>query len=181
MNPRTPMQPSPPEPCRSDAAGFSLVELMLSLGLVVITLILLQSTLFSAVKNRVATAEQDHRNAQAYDLVQRLTAIPFGMQGDPAATGAQLSELFDDDQDLGTATLKSLETAPGTPGHSFSTNFDGIITPWRVSVTADLDGDGKTLGFREGRPDLLQIEVYALDRLMFKTTRAAEFPNTRRD
>ncbi len=169
-------------PQRNDElAGFSLVELMLSLSLVVVTLILLQSTLFSAIKNRVATAEQDQRNAMAYDLIQRLTAIPFGKQGDPAATGAQLSELFDDDQDLGTVNLKNLQTAPATPGHSFTTNLDGVTTAWRISVTSDLDGDGLTTSFREGRPDLLQIEIYAQGRLMFRTARAAEYTNTRKD
>lgn len=181
MNFAPPVSVTPSANPGSSETGFSLVELMLSLGLVVITLVLLQSTLFSAVKNRVATAEQDHRNAHAYDLMQRLTAIPFGKQGDPAATGTQLTELFDDDQDLGIVTLKSLETGPGTPGHSFSTIFDGISTRWRVTVTADLDGDGNTTSFREGRIDLLQIEVFALDRLMFRTSRAAEFVNTRRD
>jgi len=161
--------------------GFSLVELMLSLSLVVLTLILLQSTLFSAIRTRVATAEQDHRNALAYDFVQRLTAIPFGKAGDPPATPAQLSEFFDDDQDLGTVVLKNLETPAGSDGHSFTTTLEGVTTLWRIAVTADLDGDGLTTGFREGRPDLLMIEVYAEDRLMFRTERAAGFPNTRKD
>ena len=150
----------------------------IAIALTILLLFALQSTLFSTTKMRVSVKTQDERNEQSYDFVRRLQVIAFGTPANPAATGPQLSEFFDDDQDLGGITLKQIETAPGNAGHSFTTVRRGVTTDWRVLVSADFNGDGLTTGVREGRADLVQIEVYAENRLMFRTFRAADYPNT---
>lgn len=161
--------------------GFTMVELMGSLTVMILLVMALQSTLFSTVKIRSSNEVQARRFDQAYEYMQRLKQIPFGTPADPPATPAQLTELFDDDQDVGNVTLRQVSTAPGSPGHSFTTQLDDVTTRWRVHVNSDLDRDGSATGFREGRPDLLLIEVYAEERLMFRTVRAADYANTQKD
>lgn len=156
-----------------------MAELMISIVLIVPLMFVLHSTLTSATKGRVAAARVDHRSALAHDYCQRLLRIPFGAALDSAATGAQLSELFDDDQNLGSASLKSLEV--GDVEHRWTTQLDGVETDWSCRVSSDLDGDGQKTGFREGRTDLLRIVIFAGGTMMFETIRAAGLANTRKD
>ncbi|MCC6670786.1 MAG: hypothetical protein IT458_06990 [Planctomycetes bacterium] len=166
---------------RADERGFTLIEVTVMLLFAALMMLTLQSSMLSTVKTRQRTHVTDVLQAQAHEFLQRLLVIPFGAPGDPAATADQLTELFDDDADLGNVTLRQVSVAPAQPGHTFATTRDGVTTQWRVAISNDLDGDGVASGFREGRPDLLAIEVFANDRLMFRTMRAADFANTRRD
>ena len=161
--------------------GFSLVELMGALTIVVLMVLALQGSLFSSVQLRKVNGALAQRHNQAYDFMQRLTVLPFGSASDNTVLASQLSELFDDDQDLGSITLKQVETPVGSPGHTFETVLDGVRTRWRAAVHNDLDSDGLATGPREGRADLLVVELFAEDRLMFRTIRAATVPNTVKD
>jgi type II secretory pathway pseudopilin PulG len=166
--------------CRAER-GFSLVELMGALAVIVIMVMSMQGTMFSSIKIRASNSSVETRQAQAYDYIQRLVKISFGSPTDPAPTPAQLTELFDDDQDLGTVSLKQIQTPATSAGHSFTTSLADLTTAWRIVVNNDFNADQLTDGFREGRPDLLQIEVYANDVLMMRTMRAASVSNTRKD
>ena len=165
----------------SSEAGFSLIELMGALVVLTIMLLGLQSTLFSSIKTRASNKVQEHRNRLAIDYMQRLKKIPFGTAADPVATAAQLTELLDDDQDFGTVTLQQIDTAPAAPGYSFTTLLEGVTTDWRITINNDLDRSGVADGFREGRQDLFLVEIYAENRLMLRTFRAAGFTNTTKD
>jgi hypothetical protein len=58
-----------------------------------------------------ATSAQGRRSLvdeHAQDFLERCFAIPFGSTANGPANGAQLSELFDEDALLGTATLHGL-------------------------------------------------------------------------
>ena len=161
--------------------GFTLVETAVALTLSIVLLYTLHATLRSSIGARQAT-EQEHRVMRiAADYVARLRDVPFGNAMQPAASGAQLDELFDDDLDLGTVTLLQLRSAPHLPGHTFAMSSAGVTGRWRVRVTSDLDGDGSMTGAREGRDDIVRIEVYFDDRLMFTTMRAHEPANTTKD
>lgn len=162
-------------------AGFTLVELSASAVLAAVLLLTLQSTLQSSIRSRQNAQRIEVVHAQAYDYLQRLQAMPFGTGSEGAATPEQLTELFDDDDDHGPLTLRQVQTPAGSAGHAFTTRNDGVTTGWRILVADDLDGDGRSDGTREGRPDLLQIEIFAENRLMFRTRRAAEVANTRKD
>jgi hypothetical protein len=166
---------------RAAERGVTLLELTAALTLAVIILLTLQSTMLSSIRGRERTRVLEARVGHAHEYLQRLLVLPFGTTLDPAATDTQLTELFDDDMDLGNVSLMQVRTAPGAPGHSFTTVRDDVATDWRVVVGQDLDRDGALGGFREGRNDLLLIEVFAENRLMFRTLRAADFANTTRD
>jgi hypothetical protein len=166
---------------REHEHGFTIVELTAALAFAVLMLLTLQTTLTSTVKTRERTNRHDAVQGQAYEYLQRLMVIPFGLTTDGAASALQLSELFDEDADLGNVTLQQVRVDVGQTGHVFRTLRDDVTTDWRVLVSNDLDRDGLTTGPREGRPDLLQIEVWADNRLMFRSLRAADFVNTRRD
>lgn len=166
---------------RAQERGVTLLELTAALTLAVIILLTLQSTMLSSIQGRERTRVLEARVSQAHEYLQRLLVLPFGTTLDATPTDTQLTELFDDDMDLGAITLMQVRTAPGAPGHSFTTTRDQVETDWRIVVGQDLDRDGALGGFREGRSDLLLIEIFADNRLMFRTLRAADFANTTRD
>lgn len=164
-----------------DQAGFTLIEIAVVMVFATLMVLTLQSSMLATVKTKQRTAVSDTVQTQAYELLQRLGAIPFGAAADLPATGAQLDELFDADADLGNVTLRQLIVAPTAPGYTFTTRRDGVATTWRVHVSSDLNGDGAVSGFRENRPDLAAIAIFAGDRRVFHSVRAAEYVNTRRD
>jgi hypothetical protein len=168
-----------PRASRSD--GFTLVELCGASVLAAVLLLTMHTTLQSSVRSRRDGLGNETRQTQAYEFLQRLQELPFGTGTEGAPTAEALTELFDDDDELGDLSLRQVQTPVGVPGHGFTTDLDGTRTRWRIVVSDDLDGDGRNDGPREGRPDLLRIEILADDRLMFRTLRAAEVANTRRD
>ena len=164
-----------------DEAGFTLLELLACGALATVMLLTLQSTLRSSIQSRQKARELESHQALAFEFLQRLTAIPFGDGSEPAVSAEQLTELFDDDDDFGTAVLRQVRVDAGRAGHAFATSIGGRRTQWRILVSNDLDGDGTVAGGREGRTDLLGIQIFADEKLMFRTVRAAPVENTVRD
>ena len=161
--------------------GFSLVEATLTLALSVFLLYALHTTVQSSISAR-KNAERNHQiNEMGSDYLARHLQIPFGAPTDPPASGPRLSELFDDDQELGDITMHQLKVQPDHPGHTFATASDGLIGTWRVRLTNDLDGDRSLGGPREGRSDLLRIEIYFDERLVHEALRADDVKVTLED
>lgn len=163
---------------RQQQGGFTLVELTASLLLSVLVLYSLHGTLRTSIDARVSTERAARAQRLAETFVQRLQEIPFGRSFDPAPGGWMLDELFDDDDDLGTITLHQVKVAANAPGHTFQVAGRGLAGDFRVKVCNDLDGNGTVAGGREGRNDLLRIEVWFDGRLFAETLRAAEFSDT---
>ena len=109
-----------------------------------------------------ANAEIERRTALtivADDIMDRLFRIDYGQSTDGAASAAELSELFDDTEAFGTATLESLHAYSGSTGYQFElANF-----PWpgqfQVIVTSDLNGDGDELDANEGTDNVFRINI----------------------
>lgn len=161
--------------------GFSLVEVVGALTLSIVLLYALHSTLRASISARVAS-ERTHAVRQlAENFLQRLRQIPFGRVTDGVASGGQLSGLFASTPDLGTTSLHQVKVAPDQPGHSFVVAGSGFRSTFRVKVSTDLDGDSVLAGAREGRSDLMRIEVWCDDRLLTSTLRAAEPADTVKD
>lgn len=154
--------------------GFSLIEAMLTLVLSVFLLSTLHATLKSSLSSRESTERNHQIHEMGSDYLAKLRQLPFGTPLDPTPTGPQLSELFDDDQDLGTITLNQLLVQPDHPGHTFAVASDGLSGTWRIRLTNDLDGDQSIAGPREGRADLMRIEIYFDERLILESLRAGD-------
>lgn len=144
---------------RRAVAGFSLIEMMLVTSLMV--------AIFSALALGVrsgysANAQIERRTALtivADDLMDRLFRIDYGQDTDGAASAAELSELFDDTEALGTATLQSLHVYAGSTGYDFElANF-----PWpgqfEITVTSDLNDDGDETDPNEGTTRVFRINI----------------------
>jgi hypothetical protein len=110
----------------------------------------------------------------ATEFVSRLRRIPFGAASDLAASSAQLTDLFDDDDDLGSVSLSQLVHPPLGSGHMFTMATKDISGTWSIRVTRDLNGDGDLLDERENRSDLVRITIYFENRRILDTIRAAE-------
>ena len=144
---------------RRGVAGFTLLEMTLVTSLMV--------AIFSALALGVragyaANAEIERRTALtivADDLMDRLFRIDYGQDTDGAAQAADLSELFDDTEALGIATLQSLHVYNGSLGYQFElANF-----PWpgefEVVVNSDLNNDGDELDTAEGTTNIFRINI----------------------
>ncbi|MBK8101474.1 MAG: hypothetical protein IPK26_30705 [Planctomycetes bacterium] len=164
-----------PRTMRPAAAGFTLVETMITLVLAVLMLYGMHATLNSSIRGRLAAQQIDQVHVMATDYLNRLRAIPFGSAADGPAGGAALSALFDDDQDHGSITLHQVRVAVNSAGHWQDVAANGLIGRWRFKVTRDLnhDGDETDPGLREGRDDLLGLEIWFNDRLVMHGIRAA--------
>jgi len=150
--------------------GFSLVEIVFAAGVLAVAAMALVS---GAVTSRSSAHTLDRSTlvfARAQAYVERIMSVPFGSPADGPASASELSELFDDDDVLGTITVHKLKefgpaqfTMPGT----------GTPGVWRVVVTDDLDGDGDAddAAAGEGRADLLRIAVIHDGKLAAEVTR----------
>ena len=158
--------------------GFSLIEVSLALGLVVLALLAIHSTLSASVEGRKASTDNQRAHVLGAELLGRLKSINFGSPTDGTPSAAQLDDLFDSDSDPGTITLTQLVVPPDQPGFTFAVAEDGVIGTWRIRVTQDLDGNGAIDGPRDGRPDLFRMEFFFDERLVFETFRAAAAGDT---
>lgn len=163
------------DPTRGAAEhGFTLVETLATMVLAVFTLLALHSTAQSAIAGRKSLQRTQQAHLMATEFLDRIRQLPFGRDTDPEPTADELTELFDDDQTLGPITLHQLAVAPDQPGRTFTAASNGLIGTWRVKVCNDLDGDGATTGPREGRSDLMRVQVWFDGQLVVETMRAAE-------
>jgi Tfp pilus assembly protein PilV len=161
-------------PSRRPDAGFTLVETVVTLVLVLFAIYGLHATLTSSIRGRVATQQLDRVHRLATDMVARIRRLPFGTVSDPTPAAEDLDELFDADDDLGSITLQQLRVLPTQPGWTFTVATDGMTGQFRVKVSRDLDRDGLVTGWREGRDDILGVEIWYDGRLVMATSRAAD-------
>ena len=159
--------------------GFSLIEVTTGVALMTVMVYGLHATLLSATNGRTSVKRTDRAAAIAQDYAERLQALPFGTLNG-GASAAALEELFDDDDNLGNGTLRQLRVPGNDVGHWFVATVDGLTGRWRVRVSGDLnnDGDENDTAWREGRNDLLAIQIWFDDRLVVRTMRAAPVEET---
>ncbi len=154
--------------------GFTLIDATITLLVSVLMLYTLHSGTQTSLSARKASERIYAAHLQGLEFLERVRKLPFGQASDPAPTAAQLQEFFDDDDDLGTLTLTQLKVSPMANGFQFKMASSGIVGNWEIKVTDDLDGDGNNTGAREGRSDLLKIEVLFDNKIMFQTLRSSD-------
>jgi len=153
-------------------AGFTLIEMTLVSALMVA---IFSTFVLGLRAGHAAAKEIERSNAVtlvADDVMDRLFRIDFGRPTDGAASAAQLTALFDDDENLGSATLCSLRVFAGAKGYQFKlANY-----PWpgtfEVRVTADLNGDGDELDANEGTMNLLRVDILYDGKRVLSSVRA---------
>jgi uncharacterized membrane protein YgcG len=154
--------------------GFTLIDATITLLVSVLMLYTLHSGTQTSLSARKASERIYAAHLQGMDFLERVRKLPFGQASDPAPQAAQLKEFFDDDDDLGTITLTQLKVSPTSQGYQFKMASNGLKGTWEVKVTDDLDGDGNNTGPREGRSDLLKIEVRFDNKIMFQSLRSSD-------
>ncbi len=159
---------------RQGERGFTLIELSIAMIASTVVMLVLYGSVTMSVRSRATVQRKHHVSKLAADYLNRLREIPFGTPADPTATNAELTELLDDDYDLGTGSLYGMLVGPTAAGYSFQIRTHGDLTTWRIKVTQDLDGNGVVSGGREGRSDILRIDIFAQNRRVMYSIRAAE-------
>ncbi|MBL8843334.1 MAG: hypothetical protein JNL90_17570 [Planctomycetes bacterium] len=163
---------------RRRQGGFSLLEVMLVSSMMMTVL----TTIGVGLRAGHASKREMERRAQltvvAGELLDRLFRISYGSAGDASASNSQLTELFDADADLGTATVSSLRTAAGSTGYQFEIDDFPWGGQFEVRIDADLNGDGDESDEREGRADLLRLNVLWDGILILESVRCAPWSST---
>lgn len=165
--------------------GFSLVEVVLTFSILAIATTALGLVELSNSRRSQHLKQRDISFARGQAIMERILRVPFGTPGAAAATPQQLDILFGSDQDVRQLTLTQIQQN--------DTNGDGIVDDapltftlegvedagvWEVFIDADLDGNGTIeplidgVETREGRNDLLRLEIRRDGKTVLKTLRA---------
>ena len=154
--------------------GFTLLEVSFALVLAVVMILALHQTVQVSVQGKQIVDRKYRVTRVADAYLTRLMEMPFGRATDPAPSAIDLSEFFDDDEVFGPLTLHQLRVAPSEIGQRFTMQTADLSGEWRVRVTNDIDGDGALTGRRDGRADLMRIEIFFENRLVLESMRAAD-------
>jgi len=152
--------------------GFTIVEIMVTLAVFAIFALAMGAMVTKGYSSERAIEDQATVTATANTLLGRINAVQFGTTSDAAPTTAQINEFFDSNSDLGNITFQQLRIAQGTSGYIGFT-ISGLSGTVKLTISNDLDDNGNTTGFREGRTDLYRVEVKYNNNLILRTYRAA--------
>jgi len=166
-------------------AGFSLIEVILTFSILAVATTALGLVEVSNARRTQDLKARDIAFARGQAIMERILRMPFGAPGATAPTAAQLDLLFGSDDDARTVSLTQLQQQ--------DRNNDGTVddAPWRftlkgvedsgiwtIHIDSDLDGNGTIeptidgVDTREGRNDILRLEIKRNGRTVLKTLRA---------
>jgi len=166
-------------------AGFSLIEVILTFSILAVATTALGLVELSSAQRSQDLKSRDIAFARSQAIMERILRMPFGAPGATAPTAAQLDMVFGSDEDVRAVSLMQLQQQ--------DRNGDGIVDDppfrfhlkgvedrglWEVFVDADLDGNGRIepvvdgIPTREGRNDLLRLEIRRNGKTVLKTLRA---------
>jgi len=148
--------------------GFSVVEIMFTMAILATVCLGLATGVTSGHRTSVALDRESRLLHQAHGYLERLFTLPFGDPASEAATSLELTELFDEDDDFGTASLHGLRAFGAVEFEPSDFSVPGLF---RIVVDADTNADGDTDDGFEGRADLLRIAVFHDGRLIAQTLR----------
>lgn len=153
--------------------GFTLLEVLITMGVLAFVTLSIATGIGAGHHATKHLEEEVALVSRGQELLDRLLVIQFGTDADPAATGAELTELFDADDNFGSITLHKLRAFGPV---EFETPGFPVRGRWRIVIDTDLNGDGDTADPEEGREDLLRITISHDGRLMARSVRFN--PNT---
>ena len=166
-------------------AGFSLIEVMITFSILAVATTALGLVELGNARRSQDLKERDISFARGQAFMERILRMPFGSPSQGTMSGSGLDTLFGTDKDVRTLGLTQLQQA--------DSDADGVIDDgpvrfklegvedageWEVFVDSDLDGNGKIetivdgIETREGRSDILRIEIRRNGKTVLKTIRA---------
>lgn len=170
---------------RKGQAGFSLVEVVLTFAIMAVAMTALGLVEISNSRRTQELKERDIAFGRGQAIMERILRMPFGSPGATPATAAKYDLLFGSDDDVRQASLTEFQQRDDDSDGAVDTGpikftLEGVEDKgtWEVYVDSDLDGNGTIepvvdgVETREGRSDLLRIEIRRNGRTVLKTLRA---------
>lgn len=170
---------------RKGQSGFSLVEVVLTFAILAVATTALGLVELSTSRRSQELKERDIAFGRGQAIMERLMRMPFGQPDAAPATARDLDILFGSDEDVRQVSLTQIQQrdldGDGTvdsPPIRF--RLEGVEDKglWEIHVDADLDGNGRIEPLldgtptREGRTDLLRVEIRRNGRTVLRTLRA---------
>jgi prepilin-type N-terminal cleavage/methylation domain-containing protein len=170
---------------RKGHTGFSLIEVILAFSILAVASTALGLVEISNSRRSQELKERDIAFGRGQAILERLLRMPFGQPDAATASAHDLDLVFGSDEDVRQVSLTQLQQR--------DTDGDGVVDQepirfrlegvedkglWEVHVDADLDGNGRIeptlegVDTREGRTDLLRVEIRRDERIVLRTLRA---------
>ena len=170
---------------RKGQSGFSLVEVVLTFSILAVATTALGLVELSTSRRSQELKERDIAFGRGQAIMERLLRMPFGQPDAPAATARDLDILFGSDEDVRQVSLTQIQQRDANgdgvvDAEPIRFHLDGVEDKglWEIHVDADLDGNGRIepsiagVATREGRTDLLRVEIRRNGRTVLRTLRA---------
>ena len=159
--------------------AFTLIEVVLTFSILAVATIALGLVEISNARRTQDLKERDISFARGQAFMERILRMPFGPPNPSAMTAQEFDTLFGTDDDVRSVSLTQLEQSVAASG-PIRFQLEGVEDSgvWEVFVDGDLDGNGAIedvvagVPTREGRGDLLRIEIRRDGRTVLKTLRA---------
>ncbi len=166
-------------------AGFTLIEVMITFAILAVATTALGLVELGNAKRSQHLKERDIAFARGQAFMERILRMPFGSPSQGSMSGSDYDTLFGTDKDVRNLGLTQLRQTDD--------NGDGVVDSgparfklegvedageWEVFVDSDLDGNGRIepvvdgVETREGRTDILRIEIRRNGKTVLKTIRA---------
>ena len=166
-------------------AGFTLIEVMLTFAILAIATTALGLVELGNQRRKQHLKSRDIAFARGQAIMERILRMPFGTPGATQLTNVQYDSLFGTDADVRTMSLTQIQQRDNDADNIVDAppirfKLDGVEDrgEWEVFVDNDLDGNGVIepiidgVETREGRTDLLRIEIRRNQRTVLRTIRA---------
>lgn len=170
---------------RKAQGGFSLVEVVLTFAIMAVATTALGLVELSNSRRSQELKERDIAFGRSQAIMERILRMPFGSPGSAKATAAKFDILFGSDEDVRQVSLTEVqqrdEDSDGVVDDGpIKFTLEGVEDKgeWEVFIDNDLDGNGTIepvvdgIETREGRSDLMRIEIRRNGRTVLKTLRA---------
>jgi type II secretory pathway pseudopilin PulG len=170
---------------RKGQSGFSLVEVVLTFAIMAVATTALGLVEISNARRTQELKERDIAFGRGQAIMERILRMPFGAPGSTPATAAKYDILFGSDEDVRQVSLTEVQQRDedsdgGVDNGPITFSLEGVEDKgiWEVFIDADLDGNGAIeptvdgIETREGRTDLMRIEIRRNGRTVLKTLRA---------
>ena len=188
-------------PAASGTKAFTLVETIFAFAVLLTSMAIFGLVEVGNTRASLDLKRKDVAFARGQAILERIQRLPFGAPNLPALMNAELDRLFGSTDDVRTLSLTQLRQRD-TNGDGvvdsgpIQFQLEGVEDDglWEIHIDSDLDGNGViddrngdgavdsgpsvNMPTREGRNDLLRIEIVHDGRTVLKTIRSRT-PNER--